>query len=484
MSSRTANQLTSPLRQNLIARWQLLILVSLALVRGLIYLSIFPPWVAPDEPAHFEAVRIIGQEGQMPTQAYYQATPVNSELSQSFQTFRMWELLERPTPTQQLRDQTSDSSSFIYYPYPGKLVYADTHPILPHILLSPISNMAASFDIATELYLLRGVSVGFAMLLVVISWLVCRRAFPNQPQFWLAIPAFVVFLPMHTHIFASLNTDTFATLLASGLLLVLISFFDKGFSKPRLGLLIGLLILALFIKRTVVFTLLWAGVAGVLYLGYYYRWSLKRVAQIGAITAGILAVALVGVIANARFLADSFIALFNMNIGNDLSFAYVKHLSWPEIGVTYIKSGLFAFITFWGDFGGANINIPWGWAYALMIFCGLVGVGVVIYIINAFQHADPHSRYHLYILLTFTTGIVLSLTNAFFPVLAAGPTWGPPARYFFPAIIPVAAFFYLGVWQLFPAKYRRAYLLPLWLMALAGYDALVITKVLLPYLYG
>ncbi len=41
-------------------RW-LLLLIGLTVVRGLFYLSIFPPFLAPDESAHFEAICLLGQ---------------------------------------------------------------------------------------------------------------------------------------------------------------------------------------------------------------------------------------------------------------------------------------------------------------------------------------------------------------------------------------------------------------------------------------
>ena len=64
-------------------RQTLALLVALALIRGLIYLSVFPPWQAPDEPAHFEVVRAVAQQGQIPSKIYYNSEPVNAELAQS-----------------------------------------------------------------------------------------------------------------------------------------------------------------------------------------------------------------------------------------------------------------------------------------------------------------------------------------------------------------------------------------------------------------
>jgi hypothetical protein len=442
--------------------------------------------VAPDEPAHFEAIRIIGQEQQLPSLNYYESRPINPELSASFKTFRMWELLERATPTELLRRHQPTDISFVDYPYPGKWVYAETYPLLPHRLLSAISGWAAPFDIAAELYILRLVSVALSMIVTLLAWLITRRVFPDQPQFWLAIPAFVLFLPMHTHIFASLNTDIFAITLTSFLLLLLISFFDQGVSAPKVGLVILLLALALFTKRTIVFTFLWVGLTGILYLGYRRNWPLKRMLAIGLITLACLGLALWLVIINADLLANSTITLFNMNIGKNLpvNHLFFRDLSTLELFRIYIRSGLFAFITFWGTFGGANINIPWPWAWGLMLGSGLIICGALLYIIKLFRQPEQTSRYQQLIIMIFITSIGLSLLNAFFPVLVSGPTWGPPARYFFPVIIPIATFFFLGAWQLFPVKYRPAYLLPIWLMGLIGYDTLVMTQVLIPFLYG
>lgn len=466
--------------------WQLILLLGLAFIRGLIYLSIFPPWVAPDEPAHFEAVRIIGQKQQLPSRDYYQSNPINPELSASFQTFRMWELLERVTPTELLQRRRLNDVPFIHYPYPGKWVYAETYPLLPHQLLSFISGLVAPFDIAAELYILRLVSVTLSMLVTLLAWLITRRVFPDQPQFWLAIPAFILFLPMHTHIFASLNTDVFAITLTSFLLLLLISFFDQGLSAPKVVLVIILLALALFTKRTIVFTFLWVGFTGILYLGYRRNWPLKRMLIIGLVTLACLGLGLWLVISNAHLLTNSAITLFNMNIGGNLpvDHLFFQNLSAPELLRIYIRSGLFAFITFWGNFGGANINIPWAWAWALMLGSSLIICGALFYIMNQFRHPERTGGNQQLILIVFISGVGLSLLNAFFPVLVSGPTWGPPARYFFPVIIPVATFFFLGIWQLFPAKYRQTYLLPIWLAGLISYDLLVLTQVLIPYLYG
>jgi hypothetical protein len=449
-------------------------------------MSLFPPWVAPDEPAHFEAIRILGQEGQMPFAGYYQSIPINPELSASFVTFRMWELLERPTPSRWLASSRALTVPFVNYPYPGSLVTADSYPILPHLALSPLSNWIGNYDIVTELYLLRLISVLFSVAVIVIAWFITRRVFPQQPQFWLAIPAFVVFLPMYTHIFASVNSDVFAVLLSSSLLLLLISFFDSGPSIFKVALVICLVLLAVLTKRTVVFVVLWVGLAGALYWGNRRRWPARRVLISSLATTAIIGLVVGWVIIRPDILSNTIVTLFNIRLADSPAFAafVAQGLAPATIVKIYIQAGLFAFITFWGNFGGATTNIPWPWAYALMIFCAFVMGGVGVYLYNFFKETGKETLFQRNVFVIFVAGIVLSLINTFAPVLIAGPRWGPPARYFFPVIIPMATFFYLGVWQLCPAKYRQLYLLPLWLLGLIAYDTLVVTQVLIPFLYG
>jgi len=471
-----------------LVQWQLVMLIGLALVRGLIYLSLFPPWVAPDEPAHFEVIRALGQKQQMPTLSYYQSTPVNPELSDSFQTFRMWELLERPTPAPAWLNDPQHSIIFVNYPYPGGWISAETRPLLPHLLLAPVSALFSAYDIATELYILRVVSVLLGVGVTIIAWLIVKNLFPQQPQFWVAIPAFIIFLPMHTHIFASLNTDTFAGLVFSSLLLVFVLTFKQGVSFVKLLLIIILLGVSFFTKRTLLFTAVWVAIAAILYIGYRRRWVLKDMALAGLILTTLL---VIGVILALASLEQPLVNLWITAIDpatlaeqSPLARFLQSQLSLAEIAEIYAKSGLFALITFWGDFGGANINIPWAWAYSLLGVCLVIMFGAALFFVKTVKTPGILSQYQRYILMIFVAGIVLSLFNAFGPVFVIGPKWGPPARYFFPVIIPIATFLYLGTWQLFPAAYRQQYLLPVWLVALIGYDALVVTTVLIPFLYG
>lgn len=469
------------------ARWQLVILLALALVRGLIYLSVFPPWLAPDEPAHFEAARIYNLVGTRPTEAYYHTVLVDPAFAQSMKTFRLWEFSERATPTQPLDAIQTSLYDYMRNVYPGGLILAETHAMLPYIFLWPVSVIIQPLGSISELYLLRLVSVLLGLGVVAMAWDITRLMFPRQPLFWLAIPAFIVFLPMRTHIFAAVNTDVFAILIVSTMLWLVVSVFYRGLNWQRAAALLLLMVLTLFIKRTALFATAWVGVAALFYLGYRRRWPLWRV-LLGVLMTlllftGLLALAL----SNAGKLTALNITLFNFGFVNEplVNIALVTDgMDWEQTFQLMLRLALFAHITFWGVFGFNNINIPWDVNYGLMLLSGVVTFGAVIAVLQVVWRDRHKDSRQANLLSVFAIGVLLALFSAFFPGLFRGMAWGPQARYYFPAIIPIATFYFLGVWQLCPARYRQRVVLPLWLLALVGFDALTLTGLLIPYIYG
>ncbi|NJN93904.1 MAG: hypothetical protein HC875_07335 [Anaerolineales bacterium] len=196
-------------------RWPLALIVTLTVLHGLLYLSIFPPFLAPDESAHFEAIRLMGQEKKWPTAEVYATTPMHPEMVATFDKHRIWQLVNLYSPTQSLGVTTN---LFIdYYPtqVAAGVVKANSYLMLYHVTLAPLSAATASLDLTTQVYLLRFVSVLFTAATVIIVWLATRAIFPAQPGLAIAGVSFVMFWPMHTHVGASVTVDAMAELLAS-----------------------------------------------------------------------------------------------------------------------------------------------------------------------------------------------------------------------------------------------------------------------------
>src|SRR5690349_24720950 len=71
------------------ARALLGLLLPLALLHGLLYLAIVPPWQHYDEPTHFEYARLIALWGRQPGINETDLT-TNREIADSMYRFRFW----------------------------------------------------------------------------------------------------------------------------------------------------------------------------------------------------------------------------------------------------------------------------------------------------------------------------------------------------------------------------------------------------------
>jgi hypothetical protein len=52
-------------------RWLLPVILAVALIQGLLYIWIMPPWQHYDEPNHFEHIWLIAQRGRLPQAGEY-----------------------------------------------------------------------------------------------------------------------------------------------------------------------------------------------------------------------------------------------------------------------------------------------------------------------------------------------------------------------------------------------------------------------------
>lgn len=463
--------------------WPLILLVSLTLIRGVLYLSIFPPFLAPDETAHFEAIRLIGQENQWPTASVYSVTPMHPEMVPVFEKFRIWSLVNLYSPTRNLG--VTNNLFIDYYPtqIAGKEVAADSYLMLYHLILAPLSGATASFDLVTQVYLLRFVSVLFATGTVVFAWFTVRSIFPAEMGYAMAVGAFITFWPMHTHVDASIAVDSLVELFASAFFFVLVTIYLKGVSKFRAVLLLGLLFLAVLTKPTAFFLFPTLVVALIIFLSRRLKWPSL------VITGGLTLLVILTLVGSIIFHENS-------GGGRKLLSIFSLNLALPDwsrmIGVEsipyYVQSLNFAVLSFAGLFGWSNIHIPWSWVrfWAVLLFLIILGSFVFIYqqLLTRSQQRQELSGWQRKILLIFLFAITFSLIGVTTPIIATqSPSWGVHSRYYFPAVIPIALYLFFGFRQLFPSRFRYA-VLPAWVMGWFIYDSLVLGWVILPYLYS
>ncbi len=475
--------IATPQAKNLSLNWLLILLITLTLLRGVLYLSIFPPFLAPDEAAHFEAIRLIGQGKKWPTAEVYATTPMHPDMISTFEKYRIWYLANQYAPPSTLG---ATSNLFIDY-YDARIsagaVMADSYLMLYHLTLAPLSAATASLDLTAQVYLLRFVSVLFTTATMVIAWFTARTVFPAQLELVLAAVSFMMLWPMHTHVGASVTVDALAELLACTFFWLLIKIWIKGFSPLKAISLLVVLGLTLLTKPTTFFLLPTLAAALIFFLGR--RLKLSPWLIYGLLTLLVI-LALVGSILLHQFsdggrqILSLLTAPFTLPAWGDL--VMDRPLSF------YVSALNFSVLSFAGLFGWSNIHIPWGWVHGWAGVLFLVGVGSLIFcyqsLLRPAPRRDEFSPRQRSLLIFLLLALIFSLIGVATAVIGSESSgWGIHSRYYFPAIIPLALYFYLGFRQLFPGRWRKV-ALPSWVISWFIYDGVALFIVILPYLYS
>jgi|GEM_PF-1088784 len=214
----------------------LLLVVTVA--RGLIYVLVIPPWQTPDEPSHFAYVRFVRQNHRLPASA---SIPVSEKTLASMSRSGFWKLRYHAL------DPVSLAES-------DKFRIATGHPPLYYLLGTLLLIPLKGDDIISQLYALRLGSVLMAASTVLVAYWTVKLLFPDDAVLPFAVSAFIIFLPMHTFMSASVNNDNLAELVASLLVCLLVLTLRDGMSPLKAAAIITLLGAGYFTKRTTSFT--------------------------------------------------------------------------------------------------------------------------------------------------------------------------------------------------------------------------------------
>lgn len=454
------------------------ILLAIYLVIGTLFAALTPAWQAPDEPAHYNYARQLG-EGR------HRCCPVIQEDD--------WnqDYLSRLTSERFAPELLDDLHT---------IQYEDHQPPLYYQMASLIYEWTGGSLIAMRL-----LSVLLGAGVVVCAFSLSKALLPDRPEVALGAAALVAFLPQHVAMMSSVNNDSLIELLI-GLALVVMANYLKGHVAANRWLALRLLVVALVgltvllithrmpTPPALVFVMLAAigtqsrrlvqgegwqlwllgvlvgmifvtkstgyFVAGLVPLAIVLRWWPARNTQrfpVGDLLAFLIPALLLGGLwwsynINTYGFPD-FLGLgaHDRIVTDQLRTA--DFIDSAGVGAYLNRAVQTTFNSFWGQFGWMALPLQ-GWMYALFALLVLVVIGGLLvdgFILRRRQPPNPANR-PVWIILWLAVALVWLMYgyyNLEFLQLQG--------RYLFYALIPISIFMALGVdawrrWLLPPAQ--------------------------------
>ena len=449
-------------------RKTLALLFALSLTRGILYSAVTPSWQAPDEPGHFLYAAFLVRYHRFPTRQDVAAEEwLQTQVYVSMQESGFWARRAHTLAPPALEEE-----------YRAAVGHPPLYYLLGAFLLVPFSRC----DLVTQLHVLRLESVLLGTLTVLVAYLTAQALFPEDASWQLAVPAFVAFLPMHAFITSSVNNDSLAELLASLVIYSLLRILKGGLSWRRVVSVACLLASGLLTKRTTTFAI---PLAALTILLYCLRTKSPKLAPTGEVLhcplrwlgqrcVWLLIVSAIG------------LGLWTLTFNSQFSIHRFHLLLEPQRYApaalrTYALFFLLAFASFWANFGWMNVPLDLGWYTALAVFSLLALCGLGFFAVRVVRGTETLETWHRRALLMLLLAVVLIFAQTFGLMIVQGiPQQG---RYLFPALVPLAVFFTLGLREWVPAQHRGIFPLTL-VLGMFVLDSVSLCCYIIPHFYG
>lgn len=223
--------------------WILMITLAAALIHGLVYMFLMPPWQHYDEPKHFEVVWLVSRLNRMPRDE-----DANTALSRAvLESMVLNDFYGKGyTPDQFIKP---DQPVYI----PGISQYQEK-PMYYFLASLPVRLLAGQ-TVETQLTSARFVSVLFLLVTVWAAWGIARDlSQPGSVLRWM-LPLTVALLPGFVDLMTAVNNDSAAIAVFSLFLWGSLRLIVRGFSWLDFTWAAGAMLLAYFTKTTALIAL-------------------------------------------------------------------------------------------------------------------------------------------------------------------------------------------------------------------------------------
>lgn len=452
------------------SRLVLAVLLFFQLVFGVMYGVRTPRWQAPDEPAHFNYVRVLAESGSFPVleQGDYDAAYLEKIKSEKFPP-----------------ELSVDS-----------IRYEAHQPPLYYVLAIPLYLGAQALG-ADVVLALRLWNVFLGLLVSLTAFRILRYVFPASPLLRLASVGIIATLPMHIAMSAAINNDTLAEVVVATILLLAVLRVHAQIQRKRFLVLGGLAYGIALLTKTTIYS------SAVLLLAAEIGYQQIFAARQGASAArfATLRPNIPALLAAGKTLLHLFVisfalsgAWFARNVftyGVNDVFGWQRHdlvvagqtttaqwIATNGVRNTLIDLLAISFKSFWAQFGWMGVLVNDRIYVVLFVLSAAASLGALIFLARLWhqRRAFPSEVRWTWLLLGLLLALVVA-ADAYYNL----KFFQPQGRYLFYALIPIAGFWAAGLFELLNARYARVVFALLY-VGMLGLDYIALAWFIVPQL--
>ncbi len=411
---------------------QVLILLALGAVHVLLYLVFVPPWQFPDEPRHFEYVRLYADLGRRPygrdRDPALEEAIVHSMAQFDFWRFGFASVNYVPESPPRFRDLWGAAYAHALFQPP--LYYALTRYAIQPFLQD---------SLIPQLYAARLFSWLVAVFNLVLIYFIGYAL--GKHRLGTLMLLFAALLPGHAFINAAVINDVLAELWVLFALLAGIVLLVRGWHPVPLGILLVSVFLGLLTKRTTLVTVPWTGYV----LLYLLITTVRRHHRLRLWLVGTVFVA-------ALVVGAAFVYVWQqglIGLPRDAWEKLITGIYWQEAkSLPWGRYFHTLFTSFWGHFGWLNVPLP---SVVYVILLLMTGGALGGWVVHWYERVRDGRLW--------TPGVIVGLGLILSVLVQWGLVFGkeivyayfggqslPQGRYLYP-LLPAYALFYLIGWR-------------------------------------
>lgn len=223
-------------------RIKFMLVLVVALVQGLLYLFLLPPWQHYDEPSHFEYAWLIAHRGSIPSPR---------DADDTMRRDVLMSMYEHDFYSNGGIPEWIGAGSQLYLGY-SQLGDLPTYYLLVSLPLRVVGHL----DVTSQLYVARMVSLLLFLLTIAIAGALVRDLTPPRHMLRWAVPLGIALMPPFVDVMTAVNNDVGAVFVVALFLWGSVRTIRFGFTPWRVLWLVGTAVLGVLTKNTAAITLL------------------------------------------------------------------------------------------------------------------------------------------------------------------------------------------------------------------------------------